>query len=333
MYIFYTQNELGLFYEFHLLYEIHKIILTLKMLGVIICVHQGGISMNVSHQKQMYEFIEHDLKALEDPQSTLMQKIVESQNDISLQIEVAKYVFYENIEYYNKLISLAAVIVKEIGMDDNSISYSQVVENLIMRGYLSVGNTVYPYKELTDRSFDLYGFLGFDVIHRQGCCRHISSLHQDIFQKIGLFCQSYRCYDVQENDSLNPNRDPKFNFIRATHAANLIQYHNQYYIHDIFNQIFFYLMDGLSAEEYENGDDKLILYYTPISNMIFDRLSYKQLLVQIKQLHESSLKAHMDLAELLDITCETNDRFYNNSRLLHNFRKEAESYMKKIIPN
>lgn len=202
-----------------------------------------------------------------------------------------------------------------------------------MRGYLSLGYPVRPYEELRNISpLDLIGFLGFDIIHRRGCCRHMSPIHKDIFDKLNLYCENYTCCQFSEDEEVHHIMNPKFNCIRLNHQANIITYHGQYYIHDSFNQTYFYLANSFTAEEYYNFDDKQILCYSPVGNMIFG-LSYEQLLMNIQQFQESSLKPHMNVDELNDILLETNDRFYNSRKLLHDFRCEVEPYMKKIIPN
>lgn len=290
--------------------------------------------MDFEKQKEIYELIEKDLRHLENKESPLIEYITHQQIYFTINEYCNKLRYQENIEYYKKFISLITTIVKQIGLPNNSISYSQVVENLIMCGYLSLGNPVHPYKELRNSPpLDLTGLLGFDVLPRRGCCRHISEIHKNIFDNLNLYCENYMCYDFLENEEFQPILEPRFDYILTTHEANLIIYHGQYYIHDSFNKAYFYLVDGFTAKEYNNFDDKIILCYTPVGNIIFNQIPYNQVLQYIEKFQESSQHPHIDISELNDILLETNDRFYNSTKLLLDFRHEAEPYIKRIVKN
>lgn len=58
--------------------------------------------------------------------------------------------------------------------------------------------------------------------------------------------------------------------------------------------------------------------------------SYKQILKQMQSFEENSQEPHMNMDELYDILSETNDRFYNSTKLLSSFREEALPYRTKI---
>lgn len=256
-------------------------------------------------QKQIYELIEKELQHLKNNEDSLIEYITETQTFLAIDEYINKQIYPENIKYYDKFISLITLVVEQIGLPNNSISYSQVVENLIMGGYLSLGYPVYPYRKLSDnKPLDIQEFFSFDVILRRGRCRHVAAIHKDIFDKLNLYCENYICCLFQENKEFHPKLSSR-NYINGNHVANLITYH------------------GLG--------DRMILCYIPVNNVIFNQIPYKQLLQNIEKFQDSSLKPHIDINELDDILLETNDRFYNSTKLLLDFRHEAEPYIKRIV--
>ncbi len=294
----------------------------------------GEDFMDMAKQKIIYELIQKDLHQLENSESEFSHKIKEIQEVEDID-SFKDPIFNIQIHYYQQLLSIISNIVIKIGSPNNSISYAQVIENLILEGYLSFDAQLTPYREKDNiMPIDLSGFLGVDIIRKEGCCRHFASIHNAIFHKLHLFNDIFFCYKWNTNELFKPpiHKDPKF--FTADHASNLIEYNGQYYIHDSYNQQYFYFINcftAIQAIQYEPKDIQRFLYYVPVIDKLFNNKSYREILKQMKRFEESSLKPHMDSSELNDIINKTNDRFYNSTKLLHDFREEALPYMKKII--
>lgn len=287
--------------------------------------------MGRSKQKIIYELIRKDLKDLGNKKSELAKEINKLQRDEyndSLLISI----FDKQARYYKQLLPIVSHIIRKIGLPNNSISYSQIIENLIFDGYLSFGESLTPYEKKDNiKPIDLCGFSGVDVIRREGCCRNFAGIHQDIFHKLHLYNNIFYCYAWELKKSFVPPINEYDEYFMGNHTVNLIKYNGQFYIHDSYNQLHFSFKNCFTAKQYENKDNQSILYYTPVTDKLFNNKSYKQILNQMKSFEESSQKPHIDINELNEIIDETNDRFYNSTKLLSDFREEALPYMKKIV--
>lgn len=279
--------------------------------------------MDIAKQKIIYELIQKDLQTLSDRRSKLTRVVNANQRYAYLTTPI-NFLFRKQVHNYKQLLPIIANTVKMIGLSNNSISYSQVIENLIHDGYLSFNTSLLPYDCKDDVDFiDLTGFAGIDVIRKEGCCRHFVGLSHDIFYKLHLYNHMFFCHHWYSKEPFTPQIKEEFHFFTGNHVANLIQYNEAYYIHDSYNRDYFYFANSFTAEQYSKSDNISILFYSPVVNKLFSKNSYPQILEQMKHFEESSLKPHMDISE-------TNDRFYNSTKLLHDFREEALPYMKKI---
>lgn len=172
--------------------------------------------MDIEKQKQIYELIEKDLQRLADKKSELVKEIEEEKKDLYKSL-IWNSIIYEHTYYYKQLLPIIASIVKKIGLPSNSISYSQVIENLIFDGYLSSDTELTPYK-VKDKDdiepLDLFGFFGIDVIRREGICRHFASIHQDIFHKLHLFHDIFAYYSWHSNKPFEPPIEANYGFLK-----------------------------------------------------------------------------------------------------------------------
>lgn len=65
-------------------------------------------------------------------------------------------------------------------------------------------------------------------------------------------------------------------------------------------------------------------------NMMLQNFNYDELSYQLQAFHESSLIPSLDLAELNELLTRTDERYYNSTKLLNDFRQEAMPYIKRI---
>ena len=184
-------------------------------------------------------------------------------------LEEEKEKYQKVLPYYNELLDLTALLLKDIALDGNSISYSYLLQKLIDGGYLSNTKKFYRTDNKSLLAYDSVLF-GLQVTYGLGCCRHLSFLHQDIFQKLGLEGEALYCStDVLE---------PKEQIIKGNHFANLIRYQDTYYIHDLTNRLFLHFENGLLMESYEKPN--IHLCYVPMTQLQlrggnFEDLLYK----------------------------------------------------------
>lgn len=267
-----------------------------------------------------YEDLQNEYKYLfAGPDSPIMTKLIKMQqvhhNDLIINM------YDENVQSYIEFLELIAKIVRDIGLPNNSISYSKIVSRLIHEGYLSNRSVFVPTTDKT-KFLDIIGFLGIDVINGYGCCRHTADIHQDIFRELNL-CGD-RVYCLSESSI---TLSQAFNS-RGNHIVNLLIYDEMCYVHDILHQKFYYFKNGFTMEEYQGRDT---LYYKPSLDIVFNGMSYLDMLKRIRTFHESSAKSYMSARELNEILAETDNQYNNSRQILEDFRREAKSYIKKIV--
>lgn len=247
------------------------------------------------------------------------EKLLKLKDDYVKEVEKNKIIYKKNIEAYMKLIKLISLIVKEIGLKDNSISYSIVTSKLLNSGFLSK-NLIFT-KQQNDL-FDIEGYLGIDVINGYGCCRNSASLHKNVFDQLNLFNNIIPCAKV-ENQNL---RDLIISV--ASHVVNLIEYEGAYYIHDIIYNIFAKFEDGFIIDEYFNKQS--YLFYKPEIDFIFYSQDFKKVINNIKNYKLDSRRSHIDNSKLKDIILETENRFNSSNDAIKNYVISAQPYIKAI---
>ncbi len=249
-------------------------------------------------------------------------------NSKALKIAQLSYQYHLGVEkekcqkvlpYYNELLDLTALLLKDIGLDGNPISYSYLLQKLIDGGYLS--NTKKFYRTANK---DLFAYdselFGLQVTYGMGCCRHLSFLHQDIFKKLGLEGEAFYC----STDVL----DPKEQVIKGNHFANLIRYHDTYYVHDLTNRLFFYFENGLLMDSYEKTD--IHLCYVPMTQLQIKGGTFENLLLQIRDFSNPTHQRQMNKKELMEIMAYSDHQMKKSTSLLEDYKEEAKTYIKQI---
>lgn len=269
-----------------------------------------------------------------DFNSPIIKRIVEKQLDYNKEIENNKIIYNENIEYYNSFIKLVSKLIINIGIKDNSISYSRIFTNLLYDGYLSKKATFIPTTE-SKYFFDIKGYLGIDIINGIGCCRHIASFYQDVFKNLDINGKALCCF----NTSTIKNKCKYQPFIsRANHVVNLLEYNGLYYIYDSINNCYYYFSDFISMHPYIINDNKPILnsplYYKPYMDMIIFSSSYKEILNNITVFRNNCNYSsyYITSQEIFNILYETDNIYSKSYDILKCFREDSNKYVKNIIP-
>lgn len=261
-------------------------------------------------------------------ESELGRNIIEKQIQYVSKVKANELLHGENITAYKEFIQLVTKVIKKIGLPNNEISYSLVISRLIHDGYLSK-NLFFFQTENKNKVFDISGYLGIDIVNGYGCCRHVSSIHRDLFNDMELFNDNLPCTSVLPYVTLKQGFE-----MPANHSVNLLKYNGLYYIHDALNKKFYAFNDGLTMKQYPNSDEILLrkLFYKPEYDMIINNATFSKVKEKIKDFSYDSMKSHISASELGDIMDETNFQYDRNKDVLGDFVQEVRPYIKRILP-
>lgn len=284
-------------------------------------------------EKSFEELIYTEPKLLIDNKSQLMQDIILEQTMFNLKVNLNLLKHKEIINLYQKFIAIVANLIKELGLPNNSISYSLVISRLIKEGHLS-NKGIISITQGHGIFKDLYGYFGIDILNGYGCCRHTSSIHQDIFKKLKLNSSYLPCLH-----SMNISLEESFK-IKGNHLVNLIEYEGVYYAYDTLHNRLYEFEDSFTMTPYPKcfGDIN-ILFYKPSFDMILNNKSQLEVIKKIKKIYTDSKSRHISILELNEIFNETNYIYNKNDEIIYDFVKDTKSYIKKLtssikkIPN
>lgn len=145
-----------------------------------------------------YDFDNEKIYLNSKENSQVYKKIYEEQAAFKYFTSIREKNYFSNIQEYKKFLEIVASFVKEIGLKDNSISCSLIIENLIHNGYLSKDDEFKKGKD--DDYLDFYAALGFDILNGCGVCRHVADLRKSLFECMNMNGDKLYCNFVKNDD-------------------------------------------------------------------------------------------------------------------------------------
>ncbi len=229
------------------------------------------------------------------------------------------YYFRDTIDIYLYLIKQTAKLVKELGLPQNSISYSYVIEWLITEGVLSYSGSFNHQDDVDDKGHRTI-LRGAQVLLGNACCRHVAKLHEDIFNQLGLQGDSTSCMDASKK--INP-------FETGTHHVNTINYLGIDYINDIYNNIFSYFGANRTMLPYDESYPAFV--YCPYGDIAINGNTKEEVAAKIFQFDQSSKQTPLPYGQIEEITQETFARYQYGRPLIKDFEQESKPYVKRIV--
>ena len=236
-------------------------------------------------------------------------------NDKEKSLELNKDV----IKYYD--IYIDYIVEELLKLDlDSSIDYSVALGYLINKGYLSEG---FNFESKVSNN-EIIGKLGVSILLGSGCCRNISAMHEDVFKKLNIDIIPFYCY--QGTGFLKGlNKE-------ANHIINLVDYKNNLYGIDLYNDSLLYhfknsfIMKSLSSEM----DAKI--RYKPYYEMIFDNKDLDKIKERIKLFNDCSKKDHISYFQYeMGIRYEIENYLFEKKDELNDFHNKTKLLRKNII--
>ena len=139
--------------------------------------------------------------------------------------EIEKNKFANILNNYDEFITMVAKYLKQIGLK-NPLEYSMFIKLLIDKGYLS--QNLLLEKKGPKENQEITSSLGTSIIIGNGCCRHYTKMHQDIFNKLDLPFFMFYCYQGE-------TPYPSIKDEEANHVISLIPYDEQVYGLEIYS--------------------------------------------------------------------------------------------------
>ena len=169
-------------------------------------------------------------------------------------IWIVEKIFYkEALDKYDEFITRVAEFIRSLGYK-NALDSSFCLSYLIHSGFLSC-NQMFSDKAPTEAK-EITAKLGISIILGDGCCRNYSSIHRDVFEKLGLSSTNFYCY--QGTNILN-----RATLSGANHVINLIEFEGNIYGIDMYNlNNLFHFINSLNLQEISTNR-KSILRYKP----------------------------------------------------------------------
>lgn len=233
------------------------------------------------------------------------------------------YVLYRDmIGGYYKYINLVSKLIKEIGIDNNSISYSFILNKLLESGYLSLNGKINIVNG-NDKFKEITGFYGINILSGDMCCRHAAYFYQDVFDKLGMFSELLPCLygnGISRTEALSR---------RADHIINLLEYNKVLCGYDLINNLFFkfdneFLLSSLFSSR------EFYLYYKGYMDMIINGLDYDLIIEKIFKFRENSNLDVVSLDEYKEIISESENIFLKSISLINDFKSDSKKYVKRI---
>lgn len=217
---------------------------------------------------------------------------------------------------YNKFISLASSLVKELSLPNNSISLSFIIGHLIKMGAFSFANN---YIDKNKKAY--YSKEGIGIVLGYGVCRHFTSLQKDIFDELDIYNKKYSC--ISKNILTKEKVTGK-----ANHLANVVNYMGVYYVYDSYNEEFYRFIKGNIASEYNVNR---YLYFKPEYLMWDEGISKKEVLERLKMYEISSKFLQISEKEYFEIKNESFNNLENNIKLISEFTIDTYDIKSKIL--
>ena len=223
------------------------------------------------------------------------------------------------IKYYDIYLDYIADELLKLKLK-SSLDYSIALGYLINKGYLS--EELNFDSEVTDK--EIIGKLGISILQGSGCCRNICDMQKDIFDRLNIIIIPFYCYQGFDfNKGLNK---------QANHIINLVEYNNNLYGIDLYNDSLLYhfkkpfIMKSISSEV----DSKL--RYKPYYEIVIDGRNIEEIKDRVKKFEMYSKEKPINYFEYeMGIRYEVENILFENKNELNDFHNKTKLLRKNII--
>lgn len=256
----------------------------------------------------------------EDKETMDFHNIVKNKYKKSIEesIEENKNIIYD----YDRYIELIADELMKFKFN-SSLDYSVALGYLIDKGYLS---DKLNYKTEVAKN-EILAKLGISILLGSGCCRNVSDMHKDVFNKLDINSNPFYCYQGVNFFNKGENKE-------ANHVINLVNYEDNLYGIDLNNSCLLYhfvnpfIMSSISSVHSEK------LRYKPYYDYVFDDKTINEIEDKIVLYKDCSKKKKISFFEYeMEIKDRVENVLFENRSELIDFHNKTKTLRKKIINN
>ena len=247
--------------------------------------------------------------------------IVEQRNKYRYAYEILSDKCSDIIAYYNEFLDELVDELEKYKIN-NSLEYSLFLNRLIRNGYLSIDNE-FKYEESHN---EIIPALGLNIILGHGCCRNLSAIHQDVFDKLNIEIKP--CYCYYGNVLLCKNK-------KANHVINFIEYKDNIYGVDLGGNSKVFKLKYPLLESIEKKN-KVFLRHKPYYDIITNQ-DIEDIVELIEDIMNSiyeyclcSDEPTISIAELEEIKYKIDYLFSVKERKLKRFSNRTKVLKKEI---
>lgn len=297
--------------------------------------------------KELYNFRVNDLKIINQQEDKSILNYTKKYQD---QININKEIYKEELKLYKQILKDAKDLVYNLGIDNNSISYSIIISNLLWQGYLSVNKTFNFNSTDNEKFLDLAGLESFDVILGEGCCRHLTPFLDDILSELNISAKDIINYTVP----IKPNRKAIIKIERkddenypygtyylydekeeepplGDHMSSLIIQNNNYYIYDVTNLLTF-KVDNITKEKLTGTmyDGEGYIKLKAYSLMQKYNLNFNEIRTILSDIKKQDKSDFITKSEYETIVKYTNNICINSKDIFNSFHNKIKPDLKTI---
>ena len=246
------------------------------------------------------------------------QKIHEDRENVWI---IERIMYQDALQKYEEFIIKLAKFIRSLGYK-NSLDTSFCLSYLIHCGYLSVD------KEFSDKAPDpeteITAKLGINIILGDGCCRNYSSIHHNVFSRLGLPSEYFYCYQGIQLFG-------KTKAVPANHAINLIEYDGNTYGIDMYNvNNLFHFIDSHNLQEIAT-ERRSILRYKPHYELEMGESTIEDIKRKLERFAECAKKRAINPFDYeADIKYEIKKKIRSQEAEFEDFHQETKSLKKEI---
>lgn len=219
----------------------------------------------------------------------------------------------ELLNLYDSFIDKCAKLIKELKINNDSLSYTNTIGILINLGIFSNINNKFNYGIVNK---EIKYFEGINIIKGEGVCRNFSAFTKDILDKLNIYAENVWC-----STSTNLNK--------TSHTINIINYNNKYYGIDIYNNLLLSFINQTDLISLFN--DNITFRLTLLKYLVYDGLSINDLQNKLSAFHNSTNIPPITSNNYESLIKEIYEIITDNNSLLYDFTIDTNNTKNKII--
>lgn len=218
------------------------------------------------------------------------------------------------LELYDNFIDKCARLCRELKVNNDSLSCTNLIGSLISLGIFSNSSDDFNYG-VVNKEIDF--FEGINIVKGEGVCRNFSSFTYDVLDRLNLDVENVWC------SAFN-------NLNKTNHTINLVKYKGKFYGVDVYNNLLFSFVNQTDLVSLFN-DSIAACCLTLLKYLTYDGLSMENLLNKLNDFGNSSFIPAISSDSYDLLVSNVNEILIDNNSLLYDFVVDTKDTKDKIV--